>query len=496
MNNSKFTFIDLFSGIGGFRMALNNLGGDCLNFSEINKDAINTYCTNFDEDAGYNLGDIKKIESLPKHDLLTGGVPCQSWSIAGKNLGFDDDRGQLWNDTIYLLHQSKPKAFIFENVKGLVDPRNKEALAYILERIKAAGYFANYYLLNSYDYGVPQNRLRIYIVGFREKEFAEKFQLPKPINIKIQLGDILSNFTAETIEKTMDKKHLLNEITAQRSMSLSNNNGFNDYFLFNDLRNGHSTIHSWDIVETTERQKNICYLLLKNRRKSAYGNMDGNPLSIKHLQGLDPSVKQEELDDLVRKDILKIEYYSFVLNKIKGEKLTENESELLKYYENEGFNMDVLKNNRELKLKGISIPKTIKSLLEKNILTGKEIRYEFKNTKISTGLFGINRIFLPTSNIFPTLVASDTNDYITLKNIKAKNEDDYKKQFIKEVYKKENYRKITKSEACLIQGFPMDFMLPENRSRWMKLLGNSVSVPVIETLGKAIVETGVFDVGK
>ncbi len=162
----NFTFIDLFSGIGGFRLALNNLGGDCLNFSEINKDAIDAYCTNFDEETIYNLGDITKIKALPKHDLMTAGVPCQSWSIAGRNLGFDDDRGQLWNDTIYLLNQAKPKAFIFENVKGLVDPRNQDALSYILERVRAAGYHANYYVLNSFDYGVPQNRVRIYIVGF------------------------------------------------------------------------------------------------------------------------------------------------------------------------------------------------------------------------------------------------------------------------------------------------------------------------------------------
>ena len=192
-------------------------------------------------------------------------------------------------------------------------------------------------------------------------------------------------------------------------------------------------------------------------------------------------------------DILKIEYFSFLINKFNAEKANEKELELLKHNENNYLNMDVLKSDRDLKLKGISISKTIKTLLEKNIITGKEIRYEFKNTKISTGLFGINRIFLPTSNIFPTLVASDTNDYITLKNIDAKNEADYKEQFIEDVYKKDNYRKITKREACLIQGFPMDFILPENRSRWMKLLGNSVSVPVIETLGKAIVETGVFD---
>lgn len=130
------------------------------------------------------------------------------------------------------------------------------------------------------------------------------------------------------------------------------------------------------------------------------------------------------------------------------------------------------------------------------IIESEEIRYDFKNTKISTGLFGINRIFLPTSDIFPTLVASDTNDFITTKEISAKNEKEYKEKFLNEIYRKEAFRKITKEEACKIQGFPEDFTLPENRARWMKLIGNSVSVPVIEILGKAIIETGVFDFGE
>jgi len=98
----KFTFIDLFAGIGGFRMALERNGGKCIGFSEINNDAIEYYCRNYNEDKSENFGDITKIKSLPNHDILVGGVPCQSWSIAGRNLGFDDDRGQLWNDTIYL----------------------------------------------------------------------------------------------------------------------------------------------------------------------------------------------------------------------------------------------------------------------------------------------------------------------------------------------------------------------------------------------------------
>ena len=478
-------------------MALENIGGNCLNFSEINKDAINTYCTNFDEDFEYNLGDITKIKKLPNHDLLTGGVPCQSWSIAGRNLGFDDDRGQLWNDTIYLLNQSKPKAFIFENVKGLVDPRNKEAFSYILNRIREAGYFANYYLINSYDYSVPQNRMRVYIVGFREKEFAEKFNIPKPLKNKIRLGNILSNFEVKSIQnKPIVQKNLFGENITTRNMSLSNSNGFNDYFLFNDLRNGHSTIHSWDILDTTERQKNICYLLLKNRRKSAYGNLDGNPLSYKHFKELDNSILENELEELVTLDILKKEGYSFSINDFDKKNISEDEKCILDCSINNFLFVENLKTDRNLKLKKISISKTLKTLQEKGVISSCENRYDFKNTKISTGLFGINRIFLPTSNIFPTLVASDTNDYISTKEINAKTPIEYKNIFIEEIFKRGNFRKITKEETCLIQGFPKDFKLPENRARWMKLLGNSVSVPVIEMLGKAIFETGIFDLNE
>ncbi|MFN0037495.1 MAG: DNA cytosine methyltransferase [Saprospiraceae bacterium] len=488
-----FTFIDLFSGIGGFRLALNNLGGACLNFSEINKDAINTYCTNFNEDSGYNLGDITKIRNLPKHDLLTAGVPCQSWSIAGRNLGFDDDRGQLWNDTIYLLHKSRPKAFIFENVKGLADPRNKEALRYILNRIKAAGYYAGFYVLNSFDYGVPQNRVRIYIVGFLEEKFYLKFKVAKAVKEKIRLADIIADAELnEPFDIRVLQKDLFDQPVLARNMSLSNNKGFNDYFLFNDLRNGHSTVHSWDIFETTDRQKAICYLLLKNRRKSAYGHLDGNPLSLKHFQALDKSIEQPELDELVKLRILSEENYAFSISNFDWAGLGNDELTLLNCAIDNQLNIDLLKSNRSLKLNKVNIAKSINSLSEKGILVCSEIRYDFKNTKISTGLNGINRVFLPSSNIFPTLVASDSNDFVALRDVNAPDVTAFKHNFIEQIYKPGLFRKITKQEACMAQGFPKGFLLPDSRARWMKLLGNSVSVPVVQMLGKAIAETGVF----
>lgn len=489
----KFTFIDLFAGIGGFRLALERSGGECFGFSEISKDAITYYCKNFQEDESSNLGDITKLKSLPQHDVLVGGVPCQSWSIAGKNLGFDDDRGQLWNDTIYLLNQSRPKVFIFENVKGLVDPRNKKALKYILDRIKEAGYFADVYVINSSDFGVPQNRVRIYIIGFDNEKDFHAFKINKKYaKEKMTLADVLG--VVVKTKNSASELDLFGNLVTNGNMSLSSTNGLNDYFLFNDLRNGHSTIHSWDILQTTEREKEICLALLRNRRKSKYGKLDGNPLSLAHFQELISDVSQSEIDVLVEKEILKPEQYLFKITDKNNENCSDEEQLILSgYHSGNVLIIDELKSNKNFKLNKINLLNIIDSLIEKGILECIEVRYDFKNTKISTGLYGVNRVFLPTSDIFPTLVASDTNDFITTEFIEAKNEKEFRVKFISEVYKKEKYRKITKEEACIIQGFPKNFELPENRARWMKLVGNSVSVPVIEVLIKSIIETGVFE---
>ncbi len=489
----KFTFIDLFAGIGGFKMALTRNGGNCINFSEVNKDAINCYCDNYNESYDKNLGDITKIKELPKHDVLTAGVPCQSWSIAGKNLGFDDDRGQLWNDTIYLLKQSQPKAFIFENVKGLVDPRNKNSFSHILNRIKEAGYYAKHYVINSYDYGAPQNRIRVFIVGFKNKAYFDNFNLPEPYSERLNLSNILEVELPKEKKETKPQKDLFGNLLITKQMSLSSKNGFNDYFLFNDLRNGHSTIHSWDIIDTSERQKYICLLLLKNRRKSQFGILDGNPLSLDQFKTLDESITQNELSNLVALKIFKEEDYKFKINNFEDCDLSVNERELLLREYDTCLLMPDLKTYRPLKVKKISIKNTLESLKEKGIIECVEVRYDFKNSKISSGLFGVNRVFLPTSDVFPTLVASDTNDYVTLQHLSKDNHESYKQEFLEKVYFSENYRKITKEEACLIQGFPKNFKLPDSRARWMKLVGNSVSVSVIDMLAKAIVKTGMFD---
>ena len=481
---ADFSFIDLFAGIGGFRLALESVGGHCLGFSEIAPDAINTYCANFNETEDGNFGDITKIKDLPRHDFMTAGVPCQSWSIAGKNLGFDDDRGQLWNDTLYLLNKVRPKAFIFENVKGLSDPRNQKALEYILARIKQAGYHAQKFVLNAYDYGVPQTRVRIYIIGFRDEKFLKRLQLPKPFPGEVRLNDVLDSEITMACEDGPE--------TRPRWSLSCNEKGFNDYFLFNDLRNGPTTIHSWDIIDTTDREKNICYLLLRNRRKSDYGALDGNPLSLQHFQELDATITRDELETLVWKHILKpVEY----LYEIEHADEADNQDEyfILSLGKYNLLNVDNLKVNREVKKRKIDVHEVLEELTRRGVIRCVETRYDFKNTKISTGLAGINRIFLPSSKIYPTLVASDTNDFVATETIDADTIEEFREEFMEHVYRPRNYRRITKSEACRIQGFPDNYLLPPTRPRWMKLIGNSVAVPVIKILANAVVGTGVFD---
>ncbi len=481
---ADFSFIDLFAGIGGFRLALESVGGHCLGFSEIAPDAINTYCANFNETEDGNFGDITKIKDLPRHDFMTAGVPCQSWSIAGKNLGFDDDRGQLWNDTLYLLNKVRPKAFIFENVKGLSDPRNQKALEYILARINQAGYHAQKFVLNAYDYGVPQTRVRIYIIGFRDEKYLKRLQLPKPFPGEVRLNDVLDSEITMVSEDGPE--------TRPRWSLSCNEKGFNDYFLFNDLRNGPTTIHSWDIIETTDREKRICYLLLRNRRKSDYGALDGNPLSLQHFQALDATINREDLETLVWKHILKSIEYLYEIERA-DEAYKPDEQFILSLGKNNFLNVDNLKVNREVKKRKIDVREVLEELTRRGVIRCVETRYDFKNTKISTGLAGINRIFLPSSKIYPTLVASDTNDFVATEPINANTIEEFREEFMEHVYRPRNYRRITKSEACRIQGFPDNYLLPPTRPRWMKLIGNSVAVPVIKILANAVVGTGVFD---
>lgn len=184
-NNPSFTFIDLFAGIGGFRIAMQNLGGKCVYSSEFDAKAQESYFANYGE---MPFGDITKESTksyIPNSfDVLCAGFPCQAFSLAGKRLGFNDEtRGTLFFEVEEILRRHHPKAFFLENVKGLAIHDKGRTLRTILEHLDNAGYdVVSPEVLNAMDYGVPQHRERIYIVGFRRdlKIDKSKFQYPEP----------------------------------------------------------------------------------------------------------------------------------------------------------------------------------------------------------------------------------------------------------------------------------------------------------------------------
>jgi DNA (cytosine-5)-methyltransferase 1 len=429
-----FRYVDLFSGIGGFRIALDNVGGKCLGFSEINKRSIQVYKKNFSDilDPDVDLGDITKITKLPFEDidLIVGGVPCQAWSIAGKNKAFEDTRGKLWEDAIRVVKLNQPKAFIFENVKGLIDPRNSQNLTLIISTLESAGYIVKKpRLLNSYDFGLPQNRDRIFIVGFRKdlKDQAAQFEYPKSINFSLSLADVIDGLKKNSIQKkSFSALDIFGNKVPFGLNRFQSQNHLNDFFVFSDIRNGHSTIHSWEIIKTSEREKSICLTILKNRRKKLYGDKDGNPISFKNLKLLIKDLKEGELKGLVEKNILRT-------------------------------------------------------------TTGG--KYEFVNSKLSAGINGIYRIYLPSSVIFSTLTATGTKDYIATKYLDLKNPKKYKEQFINEIFNKGHYRQISAKEAGRLQGFPDHFVFDENENEANKQFGNAVATNVVYFLAKKVLES-------
>jgi DNA (cytosine-5)-methyltransferase 1 len=192
-DNYKFKFIDLFAGIGGFRIAMQNLGGKCVFTSEWDKEAQRTYKANFGE---VPFGDITKSyvkNYIPDNfDLLCAGFPCQAFSIAGKRGGFDDTRGTLFFDVAEIIKKHKPKAIFLENVKGLRSHDKGQTLATILNVLRNdLGYYVpDPQVINAKEFGVPQNRERIYIVGFREDTGIKEFEYPKATNKKVKFADI------------------------------------------------------------------------------------------------------------------------------------------------------------------------------------------------------------------------------------------------------------------------------------------------------------------
>jgi len=179
----NFTFIDLFAGIGGFRIAAYRNGGVCVFSSEWDSNSQRTYNVNFNE---IPYGDITKIDEklIPDHDILFGGFPCQAFSISGKMRGFNDIRGTLFFDIARIIKQKKPKMILLENVKNFAKHDGGRTLKTILKTLDDLGYDVFHEILRSSDYGVPQARERIYLVGFRKIYKIKSFKYPEKLEGK------------------------------------------------------------------------------------------------------------------------------------------------------------------------------------------------------------------------------------------------------------------------------------------------------------------------
>ena len=186
----KLKFIDLFCGIGGFRIALKSLGHDCVFSSDLDKDAQHTYKVNFDETP---VGDITKVDAsvIPEHQILCGGFPCQPFSISGNQAGFQDSRGTLLHEILRIADHHQPEVLFLENVRNYVSHAGGETLAMTLNLLEEAGYDPFFKVLNSSDFGIPQKRERLYFACFRKDLRISEFEFPQPTKSDVAVEDIL-----------------------------------------------------------------------------------------------------------------------------------------------------------------------------------------------------------------------------------------------------------------------------------------------------------------
>ncbi len=428
--NSKIRFIDLFAGIGGIRLgferAAKSLGfeTECLLTSEIKSHAINVLKQNYPDES--ISGDITKIETseIPDFDFLLAGFPCQSFSSAGKRLGFMDTRGTLFFEIERILQDKKPFGFILENVEGLINhdrTDNKAAygntLTTILDRLNTLGYKVEWKLFNSKHFGLAQERKRIYIVGSR----ISAPNLENFTDCSAKLESVIES-GHPTIQSTFTKL-LLSHYSVDELYGKS----------IKDKRGGANNIHSWDIElkgSVSDEQKELLNLLFKERRKRKWAEefgiqwMDGMPLTFKQISTFFQHEKLKSmLEDLVKKGYLKKEYPKRLVQEtnLHGE-------------------------TKATRQQDTTLP------LGYNIVTGK----------LS---FEVNKVLCPNS-IAPTLVAMDMQKLFVVDN--------------------DGLRTLTLSEGLKLFGFPADYKFDVKLDEGYDLLGNTVTVPIVEAVAKRL----------
>lgn len=313
--NKPVRFIDLFAGIGGIRKGFElacadkGLSAKCVFTSEIKPYAIDVLKQNHPKESIH--GDITQISAkdIPDFDFLLAGFPCQAFSAAGKRLGFEDTRGTLFFDVARIIREKQPYGFVLENVEGLVNHNRAHktdkigrTLATILQTLNDLNYQVSWRVLNAKDFGIPQDRKRVYIVGTRKsKPNLERFEkIKKPLKTILEQGLKVSD---SSFVQLILKHYPIKDLYGKS---------------IKDKRGGKNNIHSWDIEykgSVSKQQRILLNAMLKERRKKKWAAefgidwMDGMPLTIKQIQTFYtcPNLKSM-LSDLVAKGYLKLEH--------------------------------------------------------------------------------------------------------------------------------------------------------------------------------------------
>lgn len=426
----EIRFIDLFAGIGGIRLGLvqacKNVGikSKCVFASEIKSSAIKVYEQNYPNEI--IAGDITSVDSksIPDFDILLAGFPCQAFSYAGNRDGFADaTRGTLFFDVLRILEEKRPFGFILENVEGLVSHDGGRTFNTIISSLEK-NYKVSHRVLNAKDFGVPQNRKRIYIVGVKKNR--KRVDLDNFIFCNSTIGDIVES--GLKLSQTPFVKNLLSHYKVKQLEGKK----------IKDKRGGSDNIHSWDIElkgQVSKDQKELLNNMLKARRQHKWAEewgiewMDGMPLTINQIKTFyDHPHLQEMLKDLTNKGYLTYEY---------------PKKKIVNYSVVNGRNVTTSRRlPDETKPKGY------------NIVAGK---LSFEVSEI-----------LSRKNIAPTLVAMDMHKL--------------------HVVDGKGIRPLSLREGLRLFGYPDDFKFDISPKEGYDLLGNTVVVPVIKEIAIRLIE--------